>query len=124
VAAHYQLLLLLLHLLVAGCSSASQWPSYDSQKAEETLIQALEAWKQGRITTLAKRVPPIRFEDEDCRNGFRLTDYRLESRELPLRPFNDVQVVLFLRDRRGNRTEKRVAYQIALEPTLVVLRSD
>lgn len=118
------MLLLFLALLASGCSTASQWPSYNSQKAEETLIQALEAWKQGRVATLAKRVPPLRFDDEDCRNGLRLTDYRLEPRELALRPFDDVQVVLFLRDRRGNQAEKQVSYQIALEPALAVLRSD
>lgn len=111
-------------LLVAGCASASRPLEYDSRQAEETLVLALDAWKQGRVGSLAKRVPPIRFEDEDCRCGLRLTEYRLEPRELPLRPFDDVRVVLVLRDRRQNRLEKTVTYQIALGPKPAVLRND
>jgi hypothetical protein len=116
--------LFLVLLLVAGCSSASQPTTYDSKRAEETLVLALDAWKQGRVGSLAKRVPPLRFEDEDCRSGLRLTEYRLEPREQPLRPFDDVRVVLVLRDRRQNRLEKTVAYQVSLEPKPAVLRND
>lgn len=123
-AIHCRSLLVLLAVLVAGCSTAPPWPTYDSQKAEETLVQALEAWKQGRVAALAKRVPPLRFEDEDYRNGFRLIRYQLEPRESPLRPFDDVEVLLFLRSRQGHQVEKLVSYQVALGPELAVLRSD
>jgi hypothetical protein len=111
-------------LLAAGCSAASQVPQYDSQAAQETLVRTLDAWKQGRAGALAQGNPPIRFEDDDCRHGLQLTDYRLEQPLDSLRPFDDVQVVLLLRDARGNPVEKTAAYQVVLTPALAVLRSD
>ena len=120
---HWELLPLAV-LLVAGCSSQPPLPDYDSGLAEATLIAALDAWKQGYVKDLAKREPPIRFEDEDYRSGLHLSDYRLADREIPLRPFDDVQVTLLLRNRRGEIVEKTAVYQVACEPQLAVLRSD
>lgn len=112
-------------LLVTGaCSSRPPLPPYDSKQAEHTLVATLDAWKQGQAYLLAQRVPPIRFEDEDYRSGLWLTDYRLSAPEIGVRAFVDVPVTLSLRDRQGKGFEKNVAYQIALEPRLAVLRSD
>jgi hypothetical protein len=121
---HRRLLPMLLILIMAGCRFAPQLPPYDSKKAEEILVLALDAWKQGRIVTLLKRNPPVRFEDEDQRNGLRLVEYRLEPRDTPVFQFNDIKVILSLRDRRGNKIEKNVVYQITLEPAPAVLRND
>ena len=117
-------LLLLVVLLAMGCAPAPKLQDYDSRQAEETLILALEAWKHGRVDTLAKHDPPVRFEDEDYRSGFRLTDYRVDRRAMPLRAFEDVPVVLFLRDRRGRTVEETVSYQVTLAPNPAVLRND
>jgi hypothetical protein len=114
----------LLLLLAAGCSSGPPGPPYDSQQAEETLVLALDAWKQGHVGELARRRPPVRFEDEDYRNGLQLTGYRMDKGEGPLRPFADARVTLFLRDRRGNAVEKAVVYQVALGTHPAVLRND
>jgi hypothetical protein len=118
------LLPIVLIVLLVGCRYAPKLPPYDSQKAEETLKLALDAWKQGQVKKLAKCKPPIRFEDEDYRNGLRLLDYRLEPRESPVFRFNDIKVTLSLRGRQGNKIEKTVAYQVTLEPVLAVLRND
>lgn len=117
-------LLAILLLSAAGCPSPNPLSPYNSNQAEETLVLVLDAWKQGQAGALAKRKSPIRFEDEDYRNGSRLADYRIEKREMPLRPFNDVRVALSLRDRKGRKINKTVAYQIKTAPNLAVLRSD
>lgn len=111
-------------LIVGSCSSRPPLPPYDSKQAEQTLVTALDAWKQGQAYLLAQRVPSIRFEDEDYRSGLWLADYRLSSPDAGIRAFVDVPVTLTLRDRQGNAVEKTVAYQVALEPHLAVLRSD
>jgi hypothetical protein len=120
----YRLLILLVVLLAPSCTSAPQAPPYDAQKAREILILTLEAWRQGRAGTLAKHNPPLRFEDEDYRNGLRLIEYRLEELRRPARPFDDVQVSLVLLDRRGNKVSWSVAYQVSLEPDWAVLRNE
>jgi hypothetical protein len=117
-------LLILIALLPAGCSSSQSAPQYDSKNAEETLVQALDAWKNGQIGSLAKGNPPLRFEDEDYRDGCRLTGYRVEDGQSPLRPFADVRVSLSLVDRRGKAVEKTAVYQVSLEPGRAVLRND
>ncbi|MBN2578744.1 MAG: hypothetical protein JXB10_07100 [Pirellulales bacterium] len=111
-------------LLAAGCSSRPPAPPYDSKRAREILILVLDAWKENRVGTLARRTPPVRFEDEDCRNGLRLTDYRIAPDASFTGPFDDVTVTLLLLDRRGNKLETPAAYQIALQPRLSVLRND
>lgn len=116
--------ILLVVLLAAGCRSAPPLPPYDSKQAEETVVVALEAWKQGRLGVLAKRNPPLRFDDEDCRNGLVLTDYRLQPRESIFQAFQDAEVVLILRNRQGKTLEKPVAYQVTLSPRPAVIRSD
>ena len=115
---------LLILLAAAGCRSAPPLPPYDSKQAEETLVLALEAWKQGRVGDLARRKPPVRFVDEDYRNGMKLTDYRLVARESHLRAFEDAEVVLVLRNRQGKTVEETVTYQVTLTPRLAVIRSD
>jgi len=115
---------LLLLLLTTGCSSNPPATPYDSEQAREVLVQALEAWKQGEAHALATRHPPIRFEDDDYRTGTQLIGFRLPHRDEPLRPFEDVEVVLTLRNRQGATVEKTVVYQVALEPALAVLRND
>jgi hypothetical protein len=118
------LLLLFAISLAAGCSSSAPSPQYDSQKAGETLFRALDAWKQNSTGTLAKGNPPLRFEDEDQRAGYRLVEYRLENPQQILCPLADIRVKLSLLDPRGKPVEKTVAYQVVLEPTLAVLRND
>jgi hypothetical protein len=118
------LILLFAVALAAACSRSSPVPPYDSKKAQNALFLALDAWKQNCAGTLAKGTPPLRFEDEDYRAGSRLTEYRLEDGQLPIRPSVDVWVKLFLVDPLGKTFERRVTYQIGLEPALVVLRND
>jgi hypothetical protein len=121
---HRKRFVLLTVLLAAGCSTKPTSPPYDAKQAQATLVLALDAWKQENTRELARRKPPIRFEDDDCRNGLRLTGYSIEKGKPSAGPFDDLQVTLSLLDRHGNKIEKSAAYQITLEPRLSVLRND
>ncbi len=113
-----------LMLLALGCSARPAAPSYDSNLAEKILREALDAWQDGRAVARKKDPPPIRFEDEDYRNGLQLIQYRVELPSAAIRPFEDVAVALSLCDRQGMIIQKRITYQITLEPEAAVLRSD
>ncbi len=121
---HPRALLFLAVLLATSCSSGPRSPQYDSKQAQQTLVLASGAWKHRRVATLAKGNPAVRFEDEDHRNGLLLADYRLEDPGHPIRPWEDVRVILVLRDPHGKTIEKTAVYQVVLEPGPVVLRND
>jgi hypothetical protein len=92
--------------------------------AWQVLVDALDAWKDGKANSLAKHDPPIRFVDDDWAAGWQLADYEFDTPDVSIRPFADVQVNLTLQNRQGKTIEKTAAYQIALTPALSVLRSD
>ncbi len=54
----------------------------------------------------------------------KLVRYALDNSDKPIRPFANVPVTLTLRDSKGKTAERVAMYQIALKPTLAVLRSD
>lgn len=113
--------------LTAGCSGGSASDSsqpYDGARARATLITALDAWKKGEARTLARGKTPIRFEDDDLVAGWKLSDYEIESPDVPASPHEDIEVILFLRDPRGKATQREARYQVATEPSLAVIRSD
>ncbi|WP_435011383.1 hypothetical protein P12x_002693 [Tundrisphaera lichenicola] len=119
--------LLPLVLILAGCSGTGESPSeppYDTERARSALVAALEAWKKGEAKALPKRVPPIRFVDDDLISGLRLSDYEIESPDGPIGPHADVDVVLSLRDKHNQPIQREARYQVATEPGLAVLRSD
>ena len=113
--------------VAAGCSGpsgpANQAP-HDSEKARAALVAALDAWRKGDAKSLAKREPPIRFVDDDLVTGFKLTDYEIEEPDRPIRPHEDVAVILSLRDARGKGARREARYQVGTDPGLAVLRSD
>jgi hypothetical protein len=119
-----KLLVMFFFLVVAGCSTSTPSPQYDSEKAKGTLVRALEAWKKNEIGLLAKGTPPLRFEDDDYRDGCRLVGFRLADEQLQLRQNSDIRVELSLIDRRNKPVSKSVNYQVSLEPALAVLRND
>ena len=84
----------------------------------------LDAWKQGRAAELRRRQSPIRFADDDWAAGWKLVSYEIGERAFPLAPFKNVDVQLTLRDRQGKILQRRATYQIVLDRTQAVLRSD
>jgi hypothetical protein len=120
-------MLLVVLFVTAGCSGRSEpavEPRYDAEQARTALIAALDAWKKGEAKSLSKRNPPIRFVDDDLLAGLRLSDYEIEEPDLPLKPHQNVSVILSMRDARGKIVRREARYQVGTEPTLAVLRSD
>jgi hypothetical protein len=113
--------------VAAGCSRESGPPAappYDGQGAREALVASLEAWKTGQAKALARRTPPIRFEDDDLTAGLRLAEYEIEEPDAPIRLHEDVGVILSLRDARGQAVRREARYQVATVPGLAVIRTD
>ncbi|MFO0959461.1 MAG: hypothetical protein U0800_18845 [Isosphaeraceae bacterium] len=95
---------------------------FDGNAARDALVAALDAWKQGKAKQLDRRLPPIRFADDDMASGWALVGYEL--RDTPIVPMKDVPVTLLLRDRRGQSLRREAHYQVATFPALVVHRTD
>jgi hypothetical protein len=98
--------------------------AYDSGRARQTLVTALEAWKQGRAGQLASAQPPIRFVDDDLLDGWQLVDFQPPSPDARLEPYTNISVALVLRDARGSIVNRSASYQVGLAPQLSVLRTD
>jgi outer membrane PBP1 activator LpoA protein len=102
---------LLLVPLITGCGGVPQSQIDAAQQATET---ALTRWKQGE--------KPTGFTDEALEKGWKLTAFQIlrteADREKIIRSF----VKLTLADRRGKASEIEVAYQVKLEPTVVIAR--
>jgi hypothetical protein len=107
-----------------GCAGQTLDDAAKSQHAKYILVAALDAWKAGHVESLAARTPSIRFADHDQRAGMELVDYEFENEAAQIRPFQNVRIVLSLRDKQGQTNEKTVTYQVGVEPALTVLRSD
>ena len=115
-------------LVLATACSRSQLPvaddrTYESMRAKELLVTVLDAWKQCRAVDL-RRQPPIRFVDDDWTGGWQLLQYEINDDGFPLRPSKNIKVALTLRDRQGNVLQKQATYQIVLDRSPAVLRTD
>jgi hypothetical protein len=108
-----------------GCSDVtSPEEVMDSDEMLNVLTSALSAWKDGAADTLAQRDPPIRFVDDDFAEGRQLIAYDLEDPEAVIEPFQNVFVTLSLKAADGKTLERTVGYQVSLEPSPSVLRSE
>lgn len=107
-----------------GCSGQTANQAADSARAKCTLMAALEAWKSGHVESLSTRSPAIRLADDDQIAGMELVDYELDNEAAQIKPFENVRVVLSLRDRQGQTSQKSVTYQVGVTPKLTVIRSD
>jgi hypothetical protein len=113
--------------VIAGCTTALELPvelRYDSDQARTALVTALDAWKKGEARALARRNPPIRFQDDDLVSGLKLAEYEIEQPDREIELHQDVEVILSLRDARGKVIRREARYQVATKPGLAVLRSD
>jgi hypothetical protein len=111
--------------VISGCSHGE--PTADADESDRMLsllTTSLDAWKEGKATTLASREPPIRFVDDDWAAGRQLAAYRLEDPESFVLPFENVFVNVTLQAADGKMIERKVGYQISLTPILAVLRSE
>jgi hypothetical protein len=83
---------------------------------------ALEAWKQGeRYGDLARRRPPIYFNEREWESGKKLLRYEPGPVTLIGRQ-GRCSVKLTLADSSGKVTERVIGYQIDTTPNLVITR--
>ncbi len=112
-------------LMTPGCGGAPAGASPpDAAEARQVLETALDAWKQGRVKSLASRTPPVRLADQDQSTGRSLQAYRLAGEPEAMGPTLNFPVELTLRDRRGGSRQVSTVYQVVLSPDPTVLRND
>lgn len=121
---HFRVEVLAIFLAVVGCSTQSPNQVEDSAHAKYILVTALDAWRAGKTKSLTTRNPPIRFVDDDQIAGTELVDYEFEDEAASIQPFQNVTVILSLKDKHGRTTRKNAKYQVGVDPVLTVLRSD
>ncbi len=67
-------------LLLFGAGCGSTLPAATNpDAARECLVQALQAWKDDDVATLAKASPPIFFNDPKCKANVRLVAFEVSS---------------------------------------------
>lgn len=109
-----------------GCRASHQEGTgpYNSEAARETLVAALNAWKSGDTTPLGMLPVPVRLIDDDLAAGLLLVDYQLVPPNQAIRPYVNIRVDLNLRTENGRSVPRQATYQITLQPTRSVMRSD
>ena len=108
--------------LTTGCGGPELLPPVDPADAGRQLGAVLKAWKDGEpFESLAKREPPIVFNEALWRDGTRLLEYELGEVELHGRQ-GRCTAKLTLRDKDGKQFERRIGYQIDTVPRVVIVR--
>jgi hypothetical protein len=115
-------------LPLVGCRGSVTPPApTDEAAARERLIEALDAWREGRKPAeLAESAsPPIYVADEDWAAGAGLVRFKADAG--PARahgPGVRFPVALELRDPTGRNLSKNVVYEVAIDRTVSVARLD
>jgi hypothetical protein len=109
-------------VFLQGCGKGLA-PNSDIDQAGPALRTALEAWKGGKSQKeLAGQTPSIIMNEDDWREGKRLTDFKmdnagaLQGRQVVWR------VEITLQDKSGKTTVQRAKYVIDTTPRLVIVR--
>ena len=111
----------LLVALLPGCGKSIDKP-VDTDKAAEVLNTAFDAWKQGeKCGELARRRPPIYFNEPEWEAGKKLLAYEAGPVTLTGRQ-GRCSVKLTLQDSAGKVIERVIGYQIDTTPTMVIAR--
>jgi len=102
-----------------GCRESRE----DLDVAQQSVVTALEAWKQGESPEqLQSRMPPIEFHDDDWQNDAKLQDYEFIKtyRDTDGRPRCVVDLSV---ERRGGKFETvQLTYQVNTDPKIVIDR--
>lgn len=111
-------------LVLAGCGSGVyQSAPVDADKASETLLFALESWKEGETPdSLKNESPAVVVQDLDWTGGMKLVSYEVVGEARALNANLIAKVKLSLQDKTGNASEKTVTYVVGTSPVLTVFR--
>lgn len=116
--------LALLGLVQCGCGGPYQSAPVNVNKAHETLVTALDSWKNGDpAESLQEQSPAIVVQDFDWIGGMKLLDYEVVDEGTPVDANLVANVKLKLQDKRGTKSDKTVTYHVGTAPALTVFRA-
>ncbi|MCI0377488.1 MAG: hypothetical protein L0215_07775 [Gemmataceae bacterium] len=113
---------LLFSAALGGCGGGSLPDRADPQKAKDALRTALETWQKGEpIETLAKRAPPIYFNDPKATEGARLTSFELDDNHEFFGQSVRVTVKATLERESGKSKQRQLNYLVDTSPAVVIV---
>lgn len=115
-------LLIVLVPTMTGCGGSADKTKI--QQASRLVEECLNVWAEGKgAESLALLSPPIRFFDDDWNRSAKLIEYQIEQTFVE-RADETVRVVVRLKVRGtdGKESEVRCAYQVVVDPEIVIAR--
>lgn len=110
-------------MCLTGCSDKVGAP-VDVHTAQQTLVTALDGWKDGKVPEdLFEERPSIAVQEMEWSNGTKLLDYEIVSDDQPVGPNLVATVKLRLGKDDGKVTEKMATYVVGTSPKLTVYRN-
>jgi hypothetical protein len=105
---------------LAGCGGGA--PPVNKDRASEVLKVAFDAWKNGDdYDSLAKRTPPLHFNEPAWKAGSKLVDFRIGAVDMLGRQAK-CPVKLTLQDKAGKTIEREIGYLVDTTPNIVIVR--
>ena len=117
-------LLMLLALVLSGCSDSRQPSPVNASIARESLKAALDHWKKGEDPkSLLSSATPITAQDFEWSAGAKLLDYQILDEGRDEGSNLRVQVKITLAGEGKNKpVEKKASYVVATSPSVTVYR--
>ncbi len=110
-------------LIVSGCADQAGAP-VKLDVAQQTLLSAMEAWKDGReAEDLLNEKPSIVVQESEWIEGTKLLEYEIVSDDQPTGPNLIATVKLKLSKSDGTVTSKTATYVVGTSPGLTVYRN-
>ena len=113
-------LLVLLCLVIPGCSSEGRTLSLDKEAARDACQDFLTAWKTGEKTS--ELAPDIIGRDEDWDAGQKLVNFELLPNEMDGGSNLHIPVRLTLKKVQGGESQLNVTYIVGTSPQVTVFR--
>ena len=110
--------------ILAICGCGGPRPSVaDSERAQQALQTALDAWREGgNPDELRQRSPPIHFGDAACEQGQRLIGYQLPAAPERFGHSLRFRVELTVDDSAGTDEVETASYLVDTNPMTVIIR--
>lgn len=115
--------LLMVMLLLCGCTRPSAAAAVDPDLARSVLRDVLESWQQGgSLEQWKSAASPVVIQDADWQSGLKLLEFELVNPGQPLDANLHCPVLLVLQDGTARRLEKQVTYIVGTDPVVTVFR--
>ena len=116
------LVLVMLCVVMAGCSRSARSLSLSQPKAKEACTAFLTAWKAGK--KVGDLSPKIVGRDSDWETGKKLESFEILPGEHSDGTNLHLTVRQTLKDDKGREIKQEVAYVVGTSPIVTVFRSD